>query len=479
MANDPRTEFVDGLRVTADHLQHLQDRLREAVLDVRRTLGLGRIGWGLRTSIDGPNLRIEPGVAFASSGIRLNLDAPVQLPLPAGTGPWRVVVKAVQGDRVELRRGTTPTVFTLVSSATIEPSSAADPGPDALVIAQITPATNGPTVTQDPKLFVAAGHHGHSGGFFQDSEGRWHYDGPELRGTAGPAGPAGAPGPLGPPGPIGPIGPAGSPGVVGPAGPAGGPGPAGPPGPAGTQGAAGTQGPAGPPGPIGPPGPVGGPGPGGAVGPIGPIGQTGPAGGVGPAGPAGPIGPVGPAGPAGTPGEPGAVGPAGAAGPAGPPGPGLDLEWGVVRAISWTHDARVTVPDALSILKEIKVTFSKRFHAETRNAAPLALQVWVEPQIGNPTNPTSAAAPDPTQIVTLQGQIEYGTNALVWITTHTENGLLRVLIPGGRILIRIHCGLLGDTDKRMFSGSPRALVDWESLPLPGGVFESWFYVSRG
>ena len=44
MADDPRTEFRDGMRVTSDDMRHMQDRLREAVLDIRRTIGLGKIG---------------------------------------------------------------------------------------------------------------------------------------------------------------------------------------------------------------------------------------------------------------------------------------------------------------------------------------------------------------------------------------------------------------------------------------------------
>ena len=27
MADDPRTEFRDGMRVTSDHMRHMQDRL--------------------------------------------------------------------------------------------------------------------------------------------------------------------------------------------------------------------------------------------------------------------------------------------------------------------------------------------------------------------------------------------------------------------------------------------------------------------
>ena len=67
MAQDPRTLFVDGLRVTAAHMQHLQDALREAVLDVRRVIGLGHIGWGLRITVAGNRATISPGVAFTAT----------------------------------------------------------------------------------------------------------------------------------------------------------------------------------------------------------------------------------------------------------------------------------------------------------------------------------------------------------------------------------------------------------------------------
>ena len=48
MADNAGSRFFEGLRVTADHLRHLQDSLWEAVTDLRRTVGLGGIAWGLR-----------------------------------------------------------------------------------------------------------------------------------------------------------------------------------------------------------------------------------------------------------------------------------------------------------------------------------------------------------------------------------------------------------------------------------------------
>ena len=84
MAGDPRTEFRDGMRVTTDHMRHMQDRLREAVLDVRRTIGLGRIGWGLRATLDDRSVNVTPGIAFSPSGLRLSLDSAAAVSLPDG-----------------------------------------------------------------------------------------------------------------------------------------------------------------------------------------------------------------------------------------------------------------------------------------------------------------------------------------------------------------------------------------------------------
>ena len=99
MANDARTQFIDGLRVTADHLQHLQDRLRDAMRDVRQTIGLGRVAWGLHVTVAADSVIVTPGVAFAPSGIRLNSDTDANLPIPGGAGPWRVTLKATEQDR--------------------------------------------------------------------------------------------------------------------------------------------------------------------------------------------------------------------------------------------------------------------------------------------------------------------------------------------------------------------------------------------
>jgi hypothetical protein len=163
MANDARTQFIDGLRVTADHLQHLQDRLRDAMRDVRQTIGLGRVAWGLHVTVAADSAIVTPGVAFAPSGIRLNIDTDANLPIPSGAGPWRVTLKATEQDRASLRVGDKPTLIQLITSVAIEPAGDPAPGEDALVVATITGGGTSRKVTQDPGIFaIATCHAGNS-----------------------------------------------------------------------------------------------------------------------------------------------------------------------------------------------------------------------------------------------------------------------------------------------------------------------------
>ncbi|MDJ0768555.1 MAG: hypothetical protein QNJ12_07155 [Ilumatobacter sp.] len=330
------SNFVEGLRVTPQHLAHLQDTLAEAVRDLRTVIGVGQIGYGLRLETDGSAVSLTPGLGFTPGGERLRIEEGATVPVPDGDGPFRVELTQQIDDDPVSRFGDVGTIVfatTLVSVVDdAEPSA-----PDALSIGTIERIDGDLTVTQDPMLFVAPSRHGHTGEHYQDGAGRWRFDGQLLDaggGAVGPAGPPGAPGPqgeagpageAGPPGPAGDVGPDGPPGPAGPPGPQGEPGPRGDAGPAGEAGeagppgAAGEAGPAGPEGPAGPPGPAGERGPAGAPGTAGQQGAVGPPGPVVPPGPAGPAGEMGPAGPAG---ERGA---AGAAGEEGPPGPRGDI----------------------------------------------------------------------------------------------------------------------------------------------------------
>jgi hypothetical protein len=47
----------------------------------------------------------------------------------------------------------------------------------------------------------------------------------------------------------------------------------------------------------------------------------------------------------------------------------------------------------------------------------------------------------------------------------------------GRILVRIHCGMLMDANKSQFSATLTGILAVNGLILPGGVCETWFLVA--
>jgi hypothetical protein len=367
MSDEQGTVFLDGLRVTSQHLNHLEESAQQAVTDLRRVLGLAHVGYGFRIQVaaDGQSATLTPGLGFTASGARVTLDEGATLTIPAGDGPFSVALTASTHDDPTTRVGDTGTI--IYSDTAVSVAAGAPPGPDSLVVGTIARSAGSLTATQDGALFLAPANHGHSGGFYQDGAGIWRYDGPllsqtnETAGPAGPPGPVGAAGPQGPAGPeglagpqgpagaTGPAGPAGPQGDAGPAGPQGSPGPAGPDGGTGPAGPIGFTGPAGNPGPAGPAGadgqtgPQGSPGATGPAGPAGADGQQGPAGGAGPAGPQGPAGPPGQTGPPGATGGTGAQGPAGATGATGPQGPP-----GLLWRGAWSAAAAYAVDDVVS-----------------------------------------------------------------------------------------------------------------------------------
>ncbi|QSQ28111.1 hypothetical protein JY651_14465 [Pyxidicoccus parkwayensis] len=377
--------------------------------------------------------------------------------------------------------GGVPTLFLLTTTATLEPDDATTPGPDALVVARLL-SEDGFTVEQDPSLFVAVGNHKHSGDFVKDAEGRWHYDGAPLdvelipgpQGETGPAGPQGLKGDPGNTGPVGPAGPAGPQGLKGDTGATG---PAGPTGPAGAQGAqgpkgdpgtAGTQGLKGDTGATGPAGPAGAQGPQGIKGDTGATGATGA---QGPQGLKGDTGATGPAGPTGPQGPTGPMGPTGPIGPQGPAGTGGTLEeypW--IDEINWPHDATGTMGNLEKIQVHLKSELASRFIERM----PRLIQVWMEP------NPDPQKPSAPMNMLTLHGSVfADSSTVLTWAMTDDATVVQQAIPFGCRVLIRIHLGTIYDYKERVYSASTETLLGGVATPhLPGGVFESWFFIAR-
>lgn len=75
----------DGLRLTTDHVNHLQGAFTSGLEDFRQILGLGKPQSGLEVSVqDNGAVTIQPGVAFDFDKNRLACDDPLNLQLAFG-----------------------------------------------------------------------------------------------------------------------------------------------------------------------------------------------------------------------------------------------------------------------------------------------------------------------------------------------------------------------------------------------------------
>ncbi len=460
MGDDARTQFLEGLRVTADHLQHLQDRLRESVEDLRVIVGPGRIAWGLRVEIDQGNVAISQGVAIAPAGGRLAVPSEIQLKEPEGEGLWRVVLEGQMSDHTTLRLDDTPTLILREVAATVE---AVDGGrllgPDALVIATLENTGETNQVVQADSLFVARGSHTHSGNHMQDEAGRWFYDGAEIEATTLP-GPKGDKGDPGDPGEPGSKGDKGDPGDPGKPGSKGDKGDQGDPGEPGAKGEKGDQG---DPGAKGEKGDQGDPGKQGTTGKQGPKGDPGPAGKTGPKGAAGKTGPKGPA------GKTGPKGPAGKTGPRGPAGdPGFSPDQPYFYELSWDPTRQYSMEEAKKIMPSMEFTCTHKLLAEVKpflNQLVCARVILSETtMVGIPSMPISVIVESNRLLVTID------KNAIRLL----ENISQRYGPPV--IYVDVACDYLVGDNNLQVSGNAGVLAGRKGPFPPGGIFRTWLQI---
>ncbi len=140
----------DGLRLTTEHLEHLQGALHSAVRDLRAIAGLGRVHSGFEVVAEGAGVRILPGLGFDFAGNRLVSEEAKSVAVAFAPGEERKFVclayEAVEGGVVEGR----PTLI-FDSCAVSLRDAAPEPAANLVVLAELVRRP------QEPGFEVEAG----------------------------------------------------------------------------------------------------------------------------------------------------------------------------------------------------------------------------------------------------------------------------------------------------------------------------------
>jgi hypothetical protein len=91
----------DGLRITSEHMNHLQGSFQSALQEIRQVLGVGRVHYGLNVIDDGKgSLTVLPGLAFDRHQNRVTLDEPksIAVTFPDGQPNQYVCVRYAQSE---------------------------------------------------------------------------------------------------------------------------------------------------------------------------------------------------------------------------------------------------------------------------------------------------------------------------------------------------------------------------------------------
>jgi len=445
MSEDAKTRFVDGLRVTPRHLNHLPTIVEDAIQDLRRTLGTGAVAYGLRLEVAGDDVTLAPGLAFSPSALRMRVPAAIPVSPPAGAGPFTVVLEVVNADDAALRVAGQPTVITATTTVSVTAGPVAV-APERLAIGTITRGGDGTlTVSQDPALFLAGGRHGHTGAFALDADGLWRYDGVAVGEGTGTAGQQGEKGDKGDRGEKGDPGDKGNPGDKGDPG---------------EKGDAGRRGEKGNPGDKGD---KGDPGANGEKGEKGDKGDKGDPGEKGDAGRRGEKGNPGDKGDKGDKGDPGVKG------DQGPPGEGLRKEIAVVERLSWKPTQPLNFTELLTVLigdaGGLRFTFTRELdETSPRPFVDVLVLVTFRPK-------------DSAQAVrALAGTATVKGTDVVWKSTDTAAKLRELLSPpSGTLSIDLDCGYLRDAGGAPVSGSPLRMLGLPEPYAPAGIFRTWIF----
>jgi hypothetical protein len=131
----------DGLRITTEHVEHLQGALHSALQDLREIIGLGKVYHGFEVVAGNDQaITVQPGLAFDFDKNRIVCDEPKTLAVTFGPDAETQYV-CIKYDQVE--DGQVEGQFTLIwdNCAVVLRSTLPEPGENLIPIAQLNKST--------------------------------------------------------------------------------------------------------------------------------------------------------------------------------------------------------------------------------------------------------------------------------------------------------------------------------------------------
>jgi hypothetical protein len=174
--DEGKTRFLDGMRVALEHLDNLQDTLLTGLIQLRQSIGPGKVCWGLKTQAsDAVKVSVAPGVAFDRQARPLIIASALDLAVDFSAAQTLYLVAAYVL-ATDLPVNGVPTI--LLNNVKVETRAAAPPyADDAVVFAQLLAHTGGFDVVQKGDWYLAALDHNHTGQFLEDASRPFHFDG--------------------------------------------------------------------------------------------------------------------------------------------------------------------------------------------------------------------------------------------------------------------------------------------------------------
>lgn len=182
--DEGRVKFLDGMRVTIEHMEHLQALWLSAAVQLRKAIGTGKVSYGLKVEpAPGNKVRVGSGLAFDRKGRPLALEEEREVALDFGISKT-LYLALVYAQRSGVIVSGVPTL--VFNEVKIETRTAAPPyTDDAVVFAELRGGDGGAvSVVQRGDWYMPPLDHGHSGEFKLDADMRWRYDGHALAAQA-------------------------------------------------------------------------------------------------------------------------------------------------------------------------------------------------------------------------------------------------------------------------------------------------------